>query len=214
MNQILQHLNGDPKLVGSDIYVSVVDGNVILSGIVPSPEARQIAEDHIYRVPQVMFVENFLKVKQLKEHKLGEDYLLLKEIYNCIHQYSYFSEDIIDIDVLEGCVCLTGKVDFYWKKLLVERIIQSKQGVQKIENNLVISASKKVIDEIIGRRIMVQLLRNKSIHSHNLSITVEDGIVSVKGTIFDLQSRQEILTLLSSILGVNKLRDEMILSTE
>jgi len=213
MSQILQHLNGDPHLLGSEIYVNIEDGKVILSGIVPNIKARQIAEEHVYRVPQVMFVDNFLKVKALNEHKPGEDLLLIKEIYNCIQQYPYFSEDLIDVDVLQGCVCLTGKVDFYWKKLLVERIIKNKQGVHTIENKLLVSASKKVIDEIIGRRIMVQLLRNKSIKSHTLSITVEEGIVSVKGTVFDLQSRQEILSLLSSILGVNKLRDEMILSS-
>jgi osmotically-inducible protein OsmY len=205
-------MNSDPRLIGSDIYVSILDGKVILSGVVPSQEAKLIAEDNVYMVPQVMFVENFLKVKELKGQHPGEDHMLLKEIYNCIHQYTYFAEDLIDIDVLKGCVSLTGKVDFYWKKLLVERIIKSKDGVQKIENKLTVCANKKVIDEIIGRRIMIQLLRNKSLTTENLSISVQDGIVSVKGTIFDLQSREEILCLLSSICGVNKLRDEMVLA--
>lgn len=63
IHDVLESLNMDIRLMASDITVKLENGKIILTGIVPTLHARSVAEEDAYQVPEVMFVENLLKVR-------------------------------------------------------------------------------------------------------------------------------------------------------
>ena len=63
VHEVLESLNTDIRLMASDITVNMEDGRIILTGMVPTLHAKSVAEEDAYLVPEVMFVENLLKVR-------------------------------------------------------------------------------------------------------------------------------------------------------
>lgn len=63
IHDVLSSMNTDIRLLASDIKVTMENGTIILTGIVPTLLAKSAAEEDAYQVPEVMFVENLLKVR-------------------------------------------------------------------------------------------------------------------------------------------------------
>lgn len=209
IHQILEHLNSDNRLFASDIYVDIKDCRVILSGVVPTMLAKKVAEENAYMVPQVMFVENYLKVREFEDHQPGEDNHLRNQVKTAIQLNRDFEHYPVNVIALKGKVTLEGSVDIYWKKILAGKIASSIKDVKEVINNLTINPGKRVLDDIIARRIMIQVSRKKIDGIKYFSLAVNNGMVTANGKVKDVNTVLLIKKIILTTIGVIGFQDEI-----
>jgi osmotically-inducible protein OsmY len=117
----------------------------------------------------------------------------------------------VEVSVDDGTVTLTGKVPSYSASQAATTTVWSVDGVTAVENNLNIEAPSAVdlpSDSDIQSNIESMLLWNSEIDSTIVDVRVENGIVTLEGTIdaYWKKVRAEELSDVTGVLSVvNKL---------
>jgi osmotically-inducible protein OsmY len=87
------------------------------------------------------------------------------------------------INGIDSNVVLEGSVDSFWKKVYAEALADGASGVIKVTNSLMVVATKKVVDETIAKDVTEALRRNATVDADSVGVTVENGVVTVTGTV-------------------------------
>lgn len=96
----------------------------------------------------------------------------------------------INTDVKDGVVILTGKVDTEVDKALATELIESLDGVKKVENELTVMDKKKnsefiakLKDAKIATVIKTRLLLESEVSGTNINVDVKNGAVVLEGKV-------------------------------
>jgi osmotically-inducible protein OsmY len=87
------------------------------------------------------------------------------------------------VTVSAGKVTLEGSVNAIWKKLKSQDIASNVTGVLQIINKLAVFSTDTYIDQNISETITAALERNAHVNARNVSITVENQIVTLSGKV-------------------------------
>jgi osmotically-inducible protein OsmY len=99
-----------------------------------------------------------------------------------------YSADI-DVTVSGGVVRLEGTVDAYWKRWKAEDLVSNLNGVVDVENHLAVVPSESFLDKDIAQDIEAALERNQYVNAENVTVKVEDGKVTLTGTVSSYYAR-------------------------
>ncbi len=180
---IYEELKKDPRIDEKDIRMKIQEGSITLEGEVPSFNDFRTVLEIIKSADSNMVINNKLKINYQHGRKIPEDEKIRKHIENSLSWDTRFDERYLEVSVEGGNVQLKGVVDSYWKVPEIEKKISGIYGVNSIQNNLTVVPSRELQDRTIAQKISGSLNRARDIDTSNIQITVDNGEVTLSGTV-------------------------------
>lgn len=180
---LIDELYWDYRVDASSVKAEVSNGKVTLSGTVPSYSARNAAATAAWGIDGVSEVTNLLSVRFPPTYTIPTDAEITASAERALAwNPDVYSEDI-NVNVSGGVVRLEGIVDAYWKRGKAEDLVGTLRGVVEVENRLAVVPSESFLDKDIARDIEAALERNLYVKAEDVTVKVEDGNVTLTGTV-------------------------------
>jgi osmotically-inducible protein OsmY len=180
---------------------------VILSGSVPTYPDRNQAQTNALQVPGVASVDNRLTVSFPSAYEIPPDAEISFNVTSSLSWSPTVDATRIHVSVNDGAVTLTGTADSFWQKQRAGEIAANTAGVTDVRNELtVIPTTPATVDEDIRRDILAALERNTDVDAARVTVDVNNGIVTLSGTVRDYtayHTAEDAARYTSGVLEVN-----------
>lgn len=177
----------DPSITDKGhIAVAVKDGVVSLTGFAKSYMDSYYAEKAAKRVSGVTAVANDIQIKLASERTDPE---IAEEAVRALKRELPVSSENIKVVVKNAYLTLEGEVEWNYQKEWAERAVRSIQGVKAISNLVNVKPKANPVD--VKRKIEDALVRSAQIDAQRITVEVEGGKVTLKGTVRAWAERQE-----------------------
>ena len=180
---VVKQLKWDARIDASEVSTKVNEGKVILEGNVPTMTAKSAAFDDAFLVDGVLSVENQLDVEIPATQKTPTDEEIRENVEMALSVNSDVESYKIDVTVDRGWVTLEGTVNAYWEKVSAENEALDVNGVLGVSNNLGVVPTESYLDKNIAEDIISALERNVHVDADDIDVKVEDGKVTLDGTV-------------------------------
>jgi len=122
----------------------------------------------------------------------------------------------IGVAVKNGVVTLNGMVDTYSKKIAAERAAKRVSGVKAVAQDIevTLTASGRRNDPEIAETVINTLKWNSQVPSERIKIVVEDGWVTLEGTLEWEYQRVAARNSIENLYGVKGILDNIIISSK
>lgn len=183
-----------------DISVSIEEeGKVDLEGNVPTLYDKYRIFEIVSKVNGVRAISNQISIAT----DLTPDKIIKDNIIEEMHLVSAIKEpDSIQIEVKDGVVFLDGRVSYYREKIMMRTIASWQEGVRSVVNNLEVLPFRKVVKDENMKEILSQILKHEYPLEENVRFTVDDGEVTLNGTVRTLWAKRNIEESFSDVLGI------------
>lgn len=208
--EVARQLKWDARIDASDVSVMVDNGRVELKGNVPSTTAKSAAYDDAHKVSGVVSVDNKLEVQFPKTKTVPTDADIKSNIISTFSYDSDLESYKIDVSVEGGWVTLEGTVDAYWEKAMAKNEAMDVHGVVGVTNNLAVVPTEDYLDEDIATDIVNALERNVTVTASDIDVKVENGEVTLSGTVDMLTEKNTAFDIAQHTPGVVSVDNEII----
>ena len=191
------------------IQVRVDEGEVTLTGTVPSYNARLRAETDAYNVQDVIWVDNHLTVSYPPTTAIPTDGDIRLSVIRTLTEDPDLEKSDIRVSVKNGTVMLEGSVDAYWKKWEAEYTTCNVRGVCDIVNKVTVVPTMQISDKIIAEDVRAAIERNRSVDIEDVDIRIDDGVVTLSGTVPIWDARRAAVNAAKFTKGVIDVRDDL-----
>lgn len=177
----------DPEIQKTNIGVAVKDGVVTLTGAVNSFFMKWMMERGAFRVAGVEGVINDIRVKAIP---VVTDTDIATAVRNALEADPQVPADLIQVQVDNGVVTLTGEVDWQYQRSAAETDARRGAGVLDVINRMTVRPGSARVEEIrtgIGQA----LVRSAEVDAANIQVLVEGGHVTLRGTVRSRAERRE-----------------------
>jgi osmotically-inducible protein OsmY len=173
----------DPRVLSFEPEVRVENGEVTLSGIVDNAEARRAAEMDARNTVGVWRVRNHIKVRPTET---PADADLVQSVRKAIARDPYLERHPITVLADAGHITLEGRVDYDYEKQRADRVARRMAGVSSVGNELRVDHNWTWRSDFeIRRSIEDELYWSPFVDSDAVSVTVENGVATLQGTVDD-----------------------------
>lgn len=207
---VVDQLAWDDRVDASQIGVTVEDGTVVLSGTVSTPFAREAATQDARVVLGVAAVDNQLTVDMVEAVPAAPE--LEERMRRVLEWNPAIDASKITLTQMNGVVTVAGSVDALWKKFEVEYRLLDLAGVLGVINELTVVPTKSISDELIADDIRAVIDRRIDIDIEDIDIRVEDGVVTLTGTVPSWTARSAAMEAASYTLGVKAVIDNLVVT--
>ncbi len=208
-------LTMDPRVSLFDITVNVEDGVATLHGAVENLKSKRAAAQDARNTVGVWRVKNQIVVRP-PEPVADEN--LEADIEAALLRDPYVSEFEVAVDVTGGVAKLSGTVDSYFEKSQAEDVASRVLGIVSVDNNIVVDSETEVMvydpyvdvdwyvpefgwysypdfnttatDWEILEDVQDELFWSPFVDSDEISVTVDNGVVNLTGTVGTWSERQ------------------------
>jgi osmotically-inducible protein OsmY len=178
---VLAELTWDPSATIANLHVGTTDGVVILSGTVPTYSMKDAAEDAAYRVLGVRGVTNTIVVDPIA-FGVRTDAAIEADARAALALDTTVPLNRVSVSVSRGTVTLAGNLDYYYQREAAETDAGQIAGVLGIVNLITLTPPSAITLDVADR-IAQALARNAELADDNVTVTVEDGRVTLGGTV-------------------------------
>jgi osmotically-inducible protein OsmY len=206
-SDIEEQLDWDQMLDDSQIDVSVKEGQVTLSGGVPTYYEATLAEQDARSVSGVKAVDNDLLVGPIGEDIADAD--LASRCAAALDAERFVPEGAITLDVQDGHVTLRGDVRHHYERQAAELAVARVKGVRGISNQIAITSQPVPAD--VADRIKRALRRNAIIDDSRVSVTTDDHTVYLDGEVGSWKAEEEAVDTAWGAPGVTDVVDRLII---
>lgn len=135
---------------------------------------------------------------------MKKDAEIQKNVMEELQSIPLLNANEIGVAVKQGVVTLSGSVDTYPKKIVVEKAVKTVKGVKGIAENIIVDISEeyKKSDTEIAQVVLNAIEWHSAIQLEQISIVVEDGWVTIDGTADWNFQRKSATKAAESITGV------------
>jgi hyperosmotically inducible protein len=208
-----------------DIKVETVEGEVTLTGQVPSDEVRTVAGAIVQDTSGVKQVHNNLGINPLAERNpetehLGErvaDLEIKADIDDALSKSPELKDKHIDVQVKNRVVTLGGALETMALKYAPEQISWQADGVKGVTNDIVVtsaSVAPETADDKLARRIEFELYSTKAISLKGLQIHVDNGTATLSGRVDSRAERLLAEKIAQSVEGIRKVVNNLLAPDE
>lgn len=180
---LVDELYWDYRVDASNVKAEVSGGKVRLTGTVPSYSARNAAVAAAWGIDGVEEVADRLTVRFPPSLVTPTDADIEANARRTLAWNSEVYSAAIDVAVTGGVVRLEGTVDAYWKRWKAEDLVSNLRGVIDVENHLTVAPTESFVDRDVAKDIEAALERNLYIDAEEVTVKVEDGSVTLTGTV-------------------------------
>lgn len=185
---IVEELYWDDRVDAADVKVEVRDGRATLSGTVPTYNARTAAEEDARAIVGAGIVDNQLTVKHPTHVRVPTDEELEANVMSTLRWHAEIDPSDIEARADGGWITLRGTVESYWQKVETEALILPMTGVRGVSNELAVVPSKQYEDRRIAEEIVSALERNVYVDADQVDVKVNDGVVTLTGSVPDARA--------------------------
>lgn len=180
---IQDQLFWDSRVDETNVNVQVNNGQVTLTGTVPTATAKRAAEDDALVIPGVNSLKNLITIQFPENIEVPTDTEIKNNIKNVFIWNPVIDISDVDLEVDTGVVTLKGTIDSYWKKIRAEELAFNMSGVIDVVNELAVVPTESYLDKSIAEDIINAFDRNINIDVDTIDVTVKDGVVTLSGTL-------------------------------
>lgn len=186
--RVLEELKWEPSINAAHIGVAAESGVVTLTGTVPSYYQKVAAERAAARVLGVRALADDIEVVFLGSPKLGDADIAGAALV-ALRQSASVPEVRIDVAVSHGIVTLRGGVEWAGEREAAEEAVYDLAGVIDVVNLIKIKPhpSKKLVEQSIESAFQ----RNAVLDARLIDIEINDGTITLRGTVQSLQELRE-----------------------
>jgi len=196
----------DPKVDNAAIAVSAKDGNITLRGTVGSLREKREAFKAAQRVFGVISVDNQLQVRLLTD--LGRlDADIRGDILQALMLDSLVPKTV-DASVADGYVTLAGTVNWQYERDEAEFVASNIVGALDVFNTIEIKHPAPHAADVQDS-INKAFKRNAAVDADELTVSIDNGTVTVKGTVGSWAEHDEAIDAAWAAPGVTSVRDDM-----
>jgi osmotically-inducible protein OsmY len=202
------------------IDVSVKDGRVKLTGVVGSAAEKRVAlsKAWVAGVKSVdasqLEVEPWARNPDVRKDKFAKT--PDSDIRDAIEWAAMYDPRVLSFElkpeVRYGWVTLRGTVDNLKAKQAAEDLARHTVGVLGVTNRLKVRAPKTRSDTEIAFDVRRALFRDPYTGSYEIDVGVNDGTVTLSGTVDSYFERAEATDLASRVRGVTEVKNRMLVS--
>lgn len=206
---VRQELIWDDRVDSTGITVTVLNGVVTLTGTVPSYAQLSLAAADAWKIQGVTDVDNLLTVTIPETVTVPSDAQIETNVENMLRWNATVDSTDIDVSVTHGTVTLEGTVDDYWQKWRADDLAADLSGVVLVENHLTVVPTESFVDQDIAEDIEAALERNLYVVAEDITVEVENGIVTLTGTVPTYHAHAEAYNAAMNTVGVVEVHNHL-----
>jgi osmotically-inducible protein OsmY len=196
----------DPKLDSTAIAVSADDGRITLRGTVGSLREKREAKKAAERVFGVVSVDNHLQVRLMNDAKRA-DADLRGDVLQALMLDSLVPKTV-DAKVEDGFVTLTGSANWQYERDEAEFVASNIVGALDVYDEIELKYPTPSAGDV-QESIKKAFKRNASLDAGDLSISTDDGTVTLMGTVSSWAEHDEAIDAAWAAPGVRSVRDDL-----
>jgi osmotically-inducible protein OsmY len=196
----------NPKVDNAALAVSASDGKISLRGTVGSLREKREARKAAQRVFGVISVDNQLQLKLMNDEKRA-DAELRGDVLQALMLDSLVPKTV-DAKVEDGFVTLTGTVDWQYQRDEAEFVASNIADALDVFDDIELKHATPNAGDV-QESIKKAFKRNAAIDADDLSISTENGAVTINGNVSSWAEHDEALDAAWAAPGVTSVHDEM-----
>jgi osmotically-inducible protein OsmY len=204
---VLEELRWDALVDDTQIEIEVDGGVVTLAGTVDSYARKLAAQEAVHAVAGVRDVVNVIDVRPLAETR-PTDRELERTARQMLVWDALVPDRDVDVHVSDGWVTLSGAVSVVAQRGEAERAIRHMAGVRGVSNQITVHPPDLTPDLVRGA-IETALQRRGTHGAAHIEITVDDGAVTLSGSVQSLGEKLAILGAVGHAPGIHTVCDDL-----
>jgi osmotically-inducible protein OsmY len=171
----------DPRVLSTEVDVSVEDGVAALEGTVSSLRSKRAAVEDAENTVGVWRVLDYLTVEPAEMVSNDELETFVNE---ALRRDAFVDADQVEVEAIGGRVVLEGTVDAQFEKSRAETLAENVRYTAEVENNLHVDAEWPLkSDSEIRDDIESEIYWNPWLTGAEIEVTVENGVAILEGTV-------------------------------
>jgi len=207
--QVLDELDWEPSIDSADLGVAVKEGVVTLSGHVPSYAQKRTAERAVLRLSGVKGIANEIEVRLPSDHKRS-DADLAQTAIDALERNVQIPMDTLKVTVDDAWITLDGVVNWDYQRKRAERTLRYLTGIKGVTNHL--RVKERATPGDLRQRIKRALERRIDEEASRISVSVEEDIVTLSGTVPSWTDRNDIEDAVWAAPGVTNVKNKLTVS--
>ena len=187
-SEVLSELKWEPRVQPNEVGVIVKDGVVTLTGSVDSYTKKYAAEEAAHRVRAVKAVANDIEVR-LPTSSERADADIAAAAVRALEWDALVPLEKLDVTVSKGWVTLKGEVEWQYQREDAYDVVRRLSGVKGVTNLIVVKP--RATPSELKRKIEEALVRTAQLDAKNITVEVDSGRVTLKGTVRSWAEREE-----------------------
>jgi osmotically-inducible protein OsmY len=205
---VMEELKWEPCVTATEIGVSVNNGDVTLSGTVPTFAEKFAAERATRRVAGVKAVAEEIQVTPFGKNKRS-DQEIAEAAARAIKSHVWVPTDV-QVTVENSLVTLRGEVNWQYQRSAALEAVRYLAGVKGVSNLISIKPTVNPTD--VKNAIERAFDRNAEIEAEHIKVCTDGGKVTLSGSVRSLAERYEAAEAAWSAPGVNAMQNDIAVS--
>jgi osmotically-inducible protein OsmY len=201
---VVRQLDWDPEVDAGAIGVSACDGVVTLTGFVDSYADKLAAERVAKLVRGVRGVANDIVVRQMAGRTDAD---IAHDAIVCLRTRPDLG-DTVQVAVHHGHVTLTGHVEWLLQKEAAEHAVRHIRGLMGVFNH--ITVKPRAAQRDVQRRIVAALHHSADLDARQITVTVQNDVVTLKGTVGTWMQRAAAERAAGSAPGIVRVDNQIV----
>lgn len=206
---VLAELAWEPSVTHEHVGVSVKNGVVTLSGIVPNYVEKLAAEKAARRVVGVKALAEEIQVRWPGDPKTS-DTEIAERICRMFAWDAIIPETKINVKVEGGRVTLTGEVDYRYQADAARKAASRISGVITVTNLVTVKHVPVAAD--VKERIEQAFRRNAVLDASTISVITDGGVVTLGGKVHAWREREVAERAAWAAPGVTTIHDHIVVA--
>jgi osmotically-inducible protein OsmY len=206
-HDVLEELKWDSRVDETEVGIEVDNGVVTLTGTVSSWAKRLAAQEAARRVIGVLDVANDIKIK-VPGGSARTDTEIAQAVRRALEWDVFVPDEKISSTVSDGWVTLEGALDRWSQRDDAERAVRNLTGVRGVINKITLNVTKPVTEDV--RKAIEQVLeRRAEREARKIRVEVQNGAVTLTGTVHSWAERKSVLAAARFTPGVRSIEDRL-----
>jgi osmotically-inducible protein OsmY len=194
---VLAELAWDPAVTVADLDVTVLAGQVTVSGTTATYSSKDAAEEAAYRVAGVRGVTDFITVD-----RLHTDDAIAEDVRSALTMDTRIPLEAVSVAVHDGIVTLSGNLDHHYQREAAEDDTARIAGMTGV-TDLIRVTSPAAIAADVTDKISAAFARTAELADDHVRVAVNDHTVTLSGTVRTWSEFDEATTAAWHAAGVS-----------